>query len=263
MQKRNSNLSFLLTISALLLAVTFVPSIKAQTPAPAPQYYQVQVVKLQPGMSAEWAKMYQAEVLPALKKAGVKQLSVLSVGQGDVRIRIIIRPLESLTQLDEPGPLAKVLGQEAANALNQKLSHFYAEVHFYVTQGRPDLGIAPTSSEPINLATLIKTTITPGRTAEWEKYIKESNLPAAKKAGIKGVLVGKIVAGGDTNEYRTLLLTDSWAEGVKFFQASAKAKAEMNLPTSAPAGVVTHSEMLVVRFVPELSIRPEPQKAAK
>ena len=261
--KRKLTKSLILTISALLLAVTFVPSINAQTPPAAPQLYQVQVVKIQPGMLGEWAKFYQTEILPALKKAGVKQHSVLSVSQGDVRVRIIIRPLESLTQLDEPGPLAKVLGQEAANALNQKLSRFYSEWNLYVTVGRPDLGIAPTSSEPAKLATSIRTIITPGRTAEWEKYIKESNLPAAKKADSKGVLVGKVVLGGDTNEYRAYLLFDSYADGVKFSQASSKAKSEMNLATAPPAGVVAHTETMVVRYVPELSIRPEPQKTAK
>ena len=261
--KRKLTKSLILTISALLLAVTFVPVIYAQTPPAAPQFYQVQMVKIQPGMLGEWAKFYQTEILPALKKAGVKQHSVLSVSQGDVRIRIIIRPLESLTQLDEPGPLAKVLGQEAANALNQKLSRFYSEWNSYVTVGRPDLGIAPTSSDPPKLMAYYRTTITPGRIAEWEKYIKDSNMPAAKKADSKGILVGKVVLGGDTNEYRVYLLFDSYADGVKFSQASAKAKTDMNLATAPPAGVVAHTETLIVRYVPELSIRPEAQKAAK
>ena len=262
MKRCNLKISFLLTISALLLAVC-IGFAQTQTPPAAPQFYQVQVVKLQPGMLGEWTKFYETEILPALKKAGVKQYSVLSVAQGDVRLRIIIRPLESLTQLDEPGPLAKVLGQEAANALNQKLSRFYSEWNSYVTVGRPDLGIAPTSSEPAKMATSIRTVIAPGPTAEWEKYIKESNQPAAKKAESKGVLVGKILLGGDPNEYHTYLLFDSYADGVKFSQAITKAKADMNLATAPPAGVVAHTETLIVRYVPELSIRPEQQKASK
>ncbi|MBI3423070.1 MAG: hypothetical protein HY011_09035 [Acidobacteria bacterium] len=248
-------------LCSLLLAAALASFTFAQTAPPAPQFFRVQVLKTNPGVSAEWQALYKNEVLPALKKAGVKQHTVLQVVQGDVRQWVIISAaLENFAQLDEPTPLVKALGEEGARALNNKQGRLLAEWHSYVAQGRPDLGIAPTSNEPIKLASAISTTVTPGRAAEWEKYVKESNLPAAKKAGIKGVLVGKVAVGGDTNEYRTLLLFDSYADGFRFAQASSKAKAELNLATAAPAGVVAHSEMLTVRYVPELSIRPEAQK---
>jgi hypothetical protein len=236
----------------------------AQNPPPARPFYRVQVIRTNPGMSAEWQALYKNEVLPALKKAGVKQHTVLHVVQGDVRQFIIISaPLEKWSQLDDPTPLAKSLGPEATQALNTKQSWMIAEWHTYVMQGRPDLGIAPPTSDPMKLGVAVTTTVAPGRAAEYEKHIKENTLPAAQKAGGKGMLVGKIFAGGNASEYRTLRLFDSYDDMAKGTEAFTKARAEMNLATAAPAGVVTHSETLVVRFVPELSIRPEPQKAAK
>ncbi len=245
----------------LLLAAALASFTFAQTQPPAPQFYRVQVIKTNPGVSAEWQTLYKNEVLPALKKAGVKQQTVLQVVQGDVRQWVIISAaLENFAQLDEPTPLVKALGEEGARALNNKQGRLLAEWRSYVSQGRPDLGIAPASSEPMKLATSIKTIVMPGRAAEWEKFVKENLLPATKKAGIKGVLAGKVAFGGDTDEYRTLLLFDSYADGLKFAQALAKAQAELNLATAPPAGVVAHREALVVRYVPELSIRPAAQK---
>ncbi len=244
----------------LLLAAALVSFTFAQTQAPAPQFYRVQVIKTNPGVSADWQALYKNEVLPALKKAGVKQHTVLQVVQGDVREWVIISPLDKFEQLDEPTALVKMLGQEGARALNNKQGRLLAEWRSYVVQGKPDLGIAPAASEPIKLATWIRTTVARGRTAEWEKFVKESDLPAAKKAGIKGMLVSRVVLGGDRNEYHTLFLTDSYVGGARFAEAAAKAKAELNLPTAAPVGVVAQAETLTVRYVPELSIQPAAQK---
>ena len=263
--KRNSTKSFLLTISALLLAVTVVPSIYAQTPTPTPtpQFSRLQVVKLNPGVSDEWRKFYQTELLPALKKGGVKQHSVWRVMQGDVRQYVLITPLESLAQLDEPTALAKALGVEAAAALNKKQSRFFAEWQMYTIVGRPDLSIAPTSTEAPKLGMAAKSIVTPGRVPEWVKGVKENVLPIAQKAGVKGLLTGQVVLGGDPNEFRTLLLFDSYADLGKFLSTYGKTAAELKLSPTVPAGIVVQNEFLVARYVPELSIRPEPQKAAK
>ena len=249
----------------ILLATLFIliatTCLFAQTQTPAPQLSRVQHITLNPGVRGEWLKFYQTEMLPALKKGGVKQSIVLQVTQGDLRQFSIITPLASFAELDEPSALTKALGQEGAQALTTKASRFYAEWRSSIVVGQPDMGIAPTSTEPAKLAIAIRTTVTPGRTAEYEKGFKENVLPAAKKTNVKGVLVAKVLTGGDTNEYRRLLLFDSHADMVKYTTDYNKAVAELKL-SSAPAGIIAHSESLIVRFVPELSIRPEPQKAA-
>ena len=261
--KHNATKLFTLTISALLLAVTMVPSIKAQTPPPMPQFSRVQAVTLNPGVSDEWRKFYQTEIVPALKKGGVKQHSVWRVVQGDVRQYVLITPMESLAQMDEPIALAKALGQEAATALNKKQSRFFADWQMYIIAGRPDLSIAPTSTEAPKLGLATKTIVTPGRTQEWVKGVKENLLPVVQKAGLKGMLTGKIAFGGNPNEFRSLLLFDSYADLSRFQSEYGKAAAELKLSPMAPPGIVAQSEFLVARYVPELSIRPEPQKAAK
>lgn len=235
----------------------------AQTQPPTPQFSRVQVVTLNPGMSDDWRKFYQTEIVPALKKAGVKQHSVWRVVQGDVRQYILITPLESLAQMDEPGALVKAVGQEAATALNKRQTLFFATWQMYVLAGRQDLSIPSTLTDAPKLGLAAKSTITPGRVPEWVKGVKENVLPIAQKAGVKGMLTGQMVLGGNPNEFRSLLLFDSYAELGTFMSAYGKTAAEMKLAPSAPAGVVAEAEFLVARYVPELSIRPEPQKAAK
>ena len=261
--KRKLTKSLILTISALLLAVTFVPLIYAQTPPAAPQFSRMHVVKLNPGLNDEWRKFYQTEIVPALKKGGVKQHSVWRVMQGNLREYVIITPLESLAELDEPITLVKTLGQEAATTLTTKQSRFFAEWHSYVIAGRSDLSLAYTSTEAPKLGLAAKSIVTPGRVPEWVKGVKENVLPISQKAGVKGLLTGQIVLGGDPNEFRSLLLFDSYADLGQFMGAYGKTAAELKLAPALPAGIVAQSEFLVVRYVPELSIRPEPQKAAK
>ena len=247
---------------ATLFTLIATTCLFAQTQTPAPQLSRVQHITLNPGVRSEWLKFYQTEMLPALKKGGVKQSIVLQVTQGDLRQFSIITPLASFAELDEPSALIKALGQEGAQALTTKASRFYAEWRSSIVVGQPDMGIAPTSTEPAKLAIAIRTTVTPGRTAEYEKGFKENVLPAAKKTNVKGVLVARVLTGGDTNEYRRLLLFDSHADMVKYQTDYNKAIAELKLTPGAPAGIIAHGESLIVRFVPELSIRPEPQKAA-
>lgn len=261
MPRQTANAKFYKALSVLFLAALCAPFGFAQTP-PAPQYYSVQTIRLNPGIADEWQKFYQAEILPVMKKAGVKQSSVWIVAQGDVRQIFIIRPLDSLAQLDEPGALAKVLGQEAARALNLKQSRFFAEWQTNITVGRPDLGIALTPNSPLKLGVLVTEAVAPGRTADYEKWVKETTLPLTKKTNVKGVLTGKTFLGGDPNEYHVLGLIDSYAEIDKFQTIYAKAVAESKLSISPPPGMLTRREFLVVRYLPELSIAPAPPKPA-
>lgn len=248
----------LLAILFTLFTTTFS---FAQTQPPAPQLYRVQVIKLNPGVRDEWREFYKTEILPVMKKAGIKRHDVLAVAQGDVREYILITPLEGLAQLDEPGAVEKVLGAEGMRALNAKHSRFLAEWHLYTSVARPDLGIAPTSNEPAKLAVMVRQHVTPGRALEFEKWAKENPLLIAKKINAKGVLTGKTMMGGDPNTYTTFILYDSYADISKYQTEMVKAAAEMKLSLGVPAGLVAQTETLVVRGVPELSIRPAPLKA--
>jgi hypothetical protein len=103
--------------------------------------------------------------------------------------------------------------------------------------------------------------VAPGRTADFEKVIKEQ-MKIAAKANIKGVLVSRVNNGGDPNEYWVSYLLDSFADFDELGPAYRKAIAETKI-LPPPAGIVTHVERSIFQFAPELSILPAAPKASQ
>lgn len=244
---------------ALLFALTSFAY--AQNP-PAQQSYQVTTVQVKPEMEREYGDYLKNEAIPALQKGGVKQRAVWRTATfGEGGEYVFLTPIESLAEFDNPNPVVKALGQEGAAALWAKRQRLVSSSRSVQITARPDLGVAPKADYAYKLGVGVITNVTPGRTDEYEKYVKDLSATLAK-TNAKGVLVGKAGLGGDPNSYRLMVLFDNWADLEKFQAARAKAAAETKL-TPAAAGVVAHSEWRVYRYVPELSITPTPQRAAK
>lgn len=244
---------------ALLFALTSFAY--AQNP-PAQQSYEVTTVQVKPGMGGEYVDLQKKEMIPALQKGGVKQRSVWTTATfGEGGEYVTLRPIESLAQFDDPHPVVKALGQEGATALLAKRARLISSSHIVQITARPDLGVAPKADYAYKLGVSANVSVTPGRTDEYEKYVKALSATAAK-TNAKGVLVGKAGLGGDPNSYRLMVLFDNWADLEKYRAAREKAAAETKL-TPAATGVVAHTEWRVYRYVPELSIASAPQRAAK
>jgi len=124
-------------LSALLLAVSLTTFAFAQTKAaaksqaklaaPAPQapaqrqLISLTFLRIKPGMGPEWQEFRKSETLPALRKAEVKEQSVWNTaifGEGGY---VIVTPIGSLTQYDNPSPTVRALGQEGARAYGARL----------------------------------------------------------------------------------------------------------------------------------------------
>jgi hypothetical protein len=244
---------------ALLFALTSFAY--AQNP-PARQSYQVTIVQVKPEMEREYGDYLKNEAIPALQKSGVKQRAAWRTATfGEGGEYVFLTPIESLAQFDNPNAMVKALGQEGVAALLAKRARLISSSRNVLITARPDLGVAPKADYAYKLGFSGNVTVTPGRTAEYEKYVKDLSATVAK-TNAKGVLVGKAGLGGDPNSYRLMVLFDNWADLEKFQAAYAKASAETKL-TPAAAGVVAHTEWRVYRYAPELSITPTPQRAAK
>lgn len=244
---------------ALLFALTSFAY--AQNP-PARQSYEVTTVQVKPGMGGEYVDLQKKEMIPALQKGGVKQRSVWTTATfGEGGEYVTLRPIESLAQFDDPHPVVKALGQEGATALLAKRGRLISSARIVQVTARPDLGLAPKAGYVPKLGIGVNVNVTPGRIAEYEKYLKDLSATAAK-TNAKGLLVAKAGLGGDPNSYRLMALFDNWADLEKFQASFAKASAETQM-TQAATGVVAHTEWRVYRYVPELSITAAPQRAAK
>lgn len=82
----------------------------------------VQQRKLLPGRAAEFNQLLTSQLLPAYRKAGIKDFWMHFTNFGAPIGRTSVRPIASFAELDSPqSPLAKALGAEAAQKINQQL----------------------------------------------------------------------------------------------------------------------------------------------
>ena len=86
-----------------------------------PVWVTVTTVNLQQGRGPEFASITAEEYLPAYKKAGVADYWVFAANFGAPgTTRTIVTPISGWADLDQPSPLTRALGQEAAQKLGQK-----------------------------------------------------------------------------------------------------------------------------------------------
>jgi hypothetical protein len=221
----------------------------------------VSIVHVQIAAVREWQEIMKNEWIPAQKKAGVNELHVWTTATlGEAGEFRIARAIKDITELDEPSPLVKALGQTGEAALMTKLRRLSVSSHSFIITTRPDLSITPASGYTPKLAVLNQTTVTPGRMAEFEER-QNKQLAFIGKTNLKGLRVSRINMGGNRNAFDSLILFDSFTDINQFGPALRNATAEANLP--AQPGVVANSETIVLRYIPELSIRPAAQKTAK
>ena len=234
----------------------------AQTPTPTPQLYVTTVTHVKPGMMTEYQALMKNETLPAFKKAGGTRWSTYTnatFGKGGMVITL--RPIENMKALDDTNFLVKAVGEAGAQVWGQKRARLIEGTETFLTQTLPDLYIPrPTTDVPKLIISTI-TNVAPGRTAEYESLMKNEVVPLLKKAGNKGFAVGRVAFGGDVNEYRVWMYADSFEDVEKIRQALQAAG--YGALAAKFVGITLHSERRILRYQPELSIRPAAQKAAK
>ena len=263
------SLSVLVLIVVLLSqmagAQSVTPKAPAKTPprkkavaaeAPAPQQLvSVSVVRVKPDMTNEWIELNKNTVIPALKKAGVKERSCFTTAQfGESFEYVLITPIDNLAQFDGESPLHKALGEAGYQAYLEKARRMVTSVHTFADQERMDLSYLGKMTGPPNLAVVAAVTVAPGRTEEFENLIKTTVLPAVKKAEAKGYFVSQTLFGGDISAYTTVTLYDNFADmakGSPLVKGMGTAGYASFLRRTA--GLVVKAERSVYRYNAELS----------
>lgn len=86
-----------------------------------PAWVVVTTTNLLPGKGQEFATITAEEYLPAFKKAGLTDYWVFAANFGAPGTqRTIVTPISGWADLDQPNPLTRAVGQEAAQKLGQK-----------------------------------------------------------------------------------------------------------------------------------------------
>ncbi len=111
-----------------------------------PAWVILTTLQLQPGRGQEFTSITVNELLPAMKKAGVTDSWMFATNfGGSPGQRTIVTPIENWAQLDQPNPLTRSLGAEAAQKLNQKRVALTTHAETVVLRYVPELSYgAPT-----------------------------------------------------------------------------------------------------------------------
>ena len=177
------NLAALLSVGALGL-VGGVPTVgQAQTMPAPPAMSRVTVTQVKPDMLNEWLDLQKNEVVPGLKKSGVKTRTVYSSGLfGTAGEYVIITPIEKFAELDAGNPLVKSLGAQPAERLGEKLRKCIVSSHSYLVTRIDDLSNVTQQQAPMIVTTRIR--VAPSKVPEFQSLVKTEVLPIYKKANV-------------------------------------------------------------------------------
>ena len=233
------------------------PTAAAEASPAAPQWSSVSVIRVKPDMTNEWIDLNKNTIIPALKKAGVKERSCFTTAQfGESFEYVFITPIETLAQFDGESPLRKALGEQGYQSYLEKARRMVTSVHTFADEPRMDLSYVGKLTGPPNLAVVAAITVVPGRTEEFENLVKTVVLPAVKKGEAKGYFVSQTMLGGDISAYTTVTMYDSFADmgkGSPLVKGMGAAGYASFLRKTA--GIVVKAERAVYRYNAELSFR--------
>jgi hypothetical protein len=214
---RKPKLKTLFALAALLvmapLGVSFAQNAPTPAAAPADTRIIVQEIRLKPGRADEWRAL-QKQIIPSLKKAGQTSRTTLQTLFGNVNDYVILRPMTNYAEFDAPlGPLASVIGQKAADALNAKMADCTESSERYIIT-RQGFSLAPAPDAGAIWVTQ-RVRPTPGQAggALLNDFMRTDMLPVMQKAMAAGKITGWSVsnAGQGTPEAGLRYVTTYYA----------------------------------------------------
>jgi hypothetical protein len=216
----------------------------------------VQVSHLKPERVAEWRALQQNEVVPALKKAGVTQRTVLETLFGDRTEYISLRPLPSFAEFDGDGVLAAALGERAADALTAKLAACTTSTQRYIITRQNEFNVGATSG-PIYVTTRYR--IAPGAGQEYRQFLRDYRNPLLSRGVEERKVLGASVsiAGNGAPEpglwIETTYLPNAAALDAGGLPAQLLEQGQLRLLNQNVAQLRTVHSSSVRRVIPELS----------
>lgn len=125
-------------------------SVPAKTQEP-PKLAVVTMVRVAPGRAAEFENFVKSDLLPVIRKADLKgyYISQTILG-GNANEYTALALVENFAEIGKGEPLARVLGQDGANKLRQKLAGIVTNVERSVYRFVPDLSLPQPTQKAAN-----------------------------------------------------------------------------------------------------------------
>jgi hypothetical protein len=138
--------------------------------------------------------------------------------------------------------------------------------HRVIDELQPDLSIqspTPTLNTMPKMARVLVSSVRADKISDYTALIKNDVMPVYKKAGTKMYFVSRTRYGGATNQFRSVIFMDQWADldgGLPIRKAMGEAG--YNALMAKIGALVTRSEATMYSFQKDLSYLPAPAKAS-
>jgi hypothetical protein len=233
----------------LALAAGLSTLCQAQTPT---YRTRATLTHLKPDMANEWVDLQKNEVVPALKKAGVKTRTVYATSIfGNAGEYLIVQPFDSTAEFDGQSPLVKALDAPGATRLNGKLNKCVVSSSSYMNTRVDD--ISNVLDTPPMVIVAARYRIANGKYQEFHDLFKSELLPLYKKAKVS-LTVNRRSVGTNPNDVTVVTGYAKFADmnGGPFLtqQLGEAAAAKVNAKF---AGIRTTIEVVTRRRLPDLS----------
>lgn len=165
----------------VVLAVILSTPCAAQT---APALSRVTFTHVKLDMLDDWLALQKKEVVPALKKGGVKTRTVYATSIfGNSGEYVTVQPFDKYADFDGDSAQVKALGAAGAAQLLAKLRKCMVSSSSYAITRLADISNV-LDGPPAAVIVSARYRITPGKMADFESLVKSDVLPVYKKAKV-------------------------------------------------------------------------------
>lgn len=159
----------------------------AQEGGPGATRLLVTQVRVKPAMIDTWHALQRDQVVPAMKKAGVKQYTVFETLVGDQTEFVIVRPLPSFAEFNGPDLLDKALGAKSAATLRSRLRDCIDGSHSRIENSRDEFFLDPGAAGTLFVS---RYRAMPGRAGDYMNFVRTEMMPLARRAQQNGTFAG-------------------------------------------------------------------------
>ena len=167
---------------------------------------------VKPEMVDEWLALQRDQVVPALKKAGIKQYTVYQTLVGEASAFVIVRPLPSFGEFNGPDPLERALGATAAAALRSKLGDCLTSMHSRIENSQNEFFLDPGPAKTLFVS---RYRAMPGKSRDYMNFVRAEMMPPMRQAQqndtFAGLSVTVSVQGGEPGIITLNMFYDDFA----------------------------------------------------
>jgi hypothetical protein len=227
----------------------------AQETGPRNTRLLVTEVHVKPEMVDEWLALERNQVVPALKKAGVKQYTVYETVIGEATDFVIVQPLPSFAEFNGPDALTRALGMEKAEVLANKLRDCVVSMHRSIENRHDELFLDPGAAQTLFMS---RYRAMPGKARDYMSFVRTEMYPVMKQAQEDGTFSGLEVTTSVQGGEPGIITLNMYYPDFAPLDGPPPVAKTLGVQGTATflakgAGLISQLEQRILKRVPELS----------